>query len=177
MASDGHKQVVCFRCGQQNLAVDIAHVHEIIRLVAITSIPDAPEAILGVINLRGSVIPVVDLQAKLQLGRTSLTLSTPIIVVSLAGKQVGLVVDQVKEVVVLATADIHDVPVNISGLPYLSGVAKVQSAGLIHCLDMDKLFSLTDVVVERRHVGRPWAGSLDEAQAPNGERACSAESA
>jgi len=176
MASCEYKQVVCFKCGQQNLAVDIGHVREIIRLVAITSIPDAPEAILGVINLRGVVIPVVDLQAKLRFGRTKRTLSTPIIVVSLAGKQVGLVVDEVREVALLASADIHDVPDTISGLPYLWGVAKVQGGGLIHCLDMEKLLTVNEVVIERRQVGRPWSGSFD-AQAQTEERACSTESA
>lgn len=176
MAGSEFKQVVCFKCGQQDLAVDIAHVREIIRLVAITSIPDAPEAILGVINLRGAVIPVVDLQAKLRFGRTKLTLSTPIIVVSMTGKQVGLVVDEVKEVVLLASADIHNVPDTISGLPYLWGVAKVQGGGLIHCLDMDKLFTVSEVVIERRQVGRPWSATFD-AQVQTEERACSTESA
>jgi purine-binding chemotaxis protein CheW len=90
-------QLVVFRIAGSEYALPVANVGEILRMVAISPVPEAPEWLPGVINLRGRVIPVVDLRTRLGMPSEGAGLNTPIIVAEVEGQMVGLVADAVTE--------------------------------------------------------------------------------
>jgi purine-binding chemotaxis protein CheW len=92
------KQLVVFTLGQEVYAVEIALVKEIIQMMAITRVPGTPPSVEGVINLRGTVIPVVDLRKRFQLARQERDKDTRIVIVTCKGQEVGVVVDSVAQV-------------------------------------------------------------------------------
>jgi purine-binding chemotaxis protein CheW len=118
--------VVGFRIGTETFAVPIELVHEIVRVPEITSVPDAPDCVEGVINLRGKIIPVVDLRKRF--GETKITRDKKnrILVVEVEGKLVGLMVDAASEVLKIPPADVDPAPNVFSeqDLDYVTGVAK-----------------------------------------------------
>src|SRR5579872_5455261 len=92
-------QVVSFRLGNEEYGVDISQVQEIIRMVEITHVPRAPRFMEGVINLRGQLIPIIDLRTRFGMPRTDHTKSKRIVVTEIGSKRVGIVVDSVSEVI------------------------------------------------------------------------------
>ena len=121
-----------FELGREEYAIRVAQVREIMGVQEITAVPQMPSHVLGVINLRGRVIPVVDLRLKFGLDSAEFTPRTCIVVVQIPGEagvmQMGVIVDAVSEVLTLAPADIENPPdfgpdVN---MPYLLGLAKVK---------------------------------------------------
>jgi purine-binding chemotaxis protein CheW len=102
-------QCMAFRLGGQAYAVDILSVQEIRRFSAPTSLPDVPSYLSGVINLRGAVVPVLDLRARFNL-EASVDRLTVIIVVAVNGKSIGLVVDEVTSVIKVAADAVRAAP-------------------------------------------------------------------
>src|SRR3990172_1896858 len=90
-------QLVVFEVSNESFGIDINAVQEIIRVQAITDVPKAPAHVKGIINLRGKVIPVLDLRGKFGLPQTDETKATRIVVVEVAGTTVGMIVDGVSE--------------------------------------------------------------------------------
>ena len=135
-------QVVSFKLGSEEYGVDIAQVQEINRMVAVTHVPRAPQFMEGVINLRGQLIPIIDLRARFGMPRTEHTKSTRIVVTEVGAKRVGMVVDSVSEVLRLATDQIEDAPEMITGVEteYIRGVGKIEDR-LIILLDLAKIIS------------------------------------
>jgi len=139
-----------FRLGPEEFGVRVDKVREIMGVQEITSVPQTPDYLKGVINLRGKVIPVVDLRLKFSLEPIEYTQRTCIIVVQVRGEiatiQVGLVVDTVSEVLNLAGADIEDTPDFGSQLatPFILGMAKVKGKVKI-LLDIDKVVSTQEI--------------------------------
>lgn len=135
-------QVVSFGLGQELFGVDILKVQEINRMPEITKVPQAPEFVEGVINLRGKVIPVIDLRKRFGLPRREYDKETRIIVVEVADNTVGFVVDNVSAVLRIPEESIEPPPPIAAGVraEYLSGVAKLDSRLLI-LLDLDNLLS------------------------------------
>lgn len=103
-------QLVTFTLGEEEFAVDILAVQEIIRMAEITKVPNAPEFVEGIINLRGVVIPIMDLRKRFNITQTTVDNQTRIIVVRLGAKTVGLIVDQVSEVLRISSEYIEDAP-------------------------------------------------------------------
>lgn len=137
-------QVVVFRLAGEEYAVDINQVREIIKWIDVTKIPDTPEFIDGVINLRSNIIVVVDLEVKLGLKHKAVDSHTRIVILEIAGNAVGIVVDEVSEVLKIPSSDIHEPPAAISqklGSDYLKGVAIVGKRLLI-LVDFDKLLGV-----------------------------------
>jgi len=134
------EQLVVFELAGETYGVEIATVHEIIRMQDITDIPRTPEFVEGVINLRGRIIPVIDLRKRFGLGVAEQTQSSRIIVVEVGGVTVGMIVDSVSEVLRLATNNIEPPPAVISGVDaaYLRGVGKLDEQ-LIILLDLKKV--------------------------------------
>src|SRR5512140_873748 len=95
---DSLLQLVSFSIGEEEFGVDILKVQEINRMVEVTRVPNAPEYVDGVINLRGKVIPIIDLRRRFGMERKGKDKNTRIIVVELSGKILGFVVDAVSEV-------------------------------------------------------------------------------
>ena len=139
-------QLVVFGVGKELYGVGIEAVHEIVRVPDITQVPDAPEFFEGVINLRGRIIPVIDLRKRLRLAHVERTKSARVLITENNGRIVGLVVDSVAEVLKLMPDAIEEPPQMISsiGVEYITGVAKVKDR-LIILLNLDKVLSVEDM--------------------------------
>ena len=139
-------QLVTFSIGSEEFGVDILKVMEIIRTMEITKVPKAPEFVEGVINLRGTVIPIIDLRRRFGLEPKAGDTSTRIIVIEINGMTVGFVVDSVSEVLGIPANTVEPAPAVVSGLDsdYISGVGKLEDRLLI-LLDLDKLLSSEDI--------------------------------
>jgi purine-binding chemotaxis protein CheW len=135
-------QLVTFSIGEEEFGVDILKVQEIIRMMEITKVPRAPEFVEGVINLRGKVIPIIDLRRRFGLAARSHDKHTRIIVIEISGMIVGFVVDSVSEVLRIPANTVEPPPPVVSGMEseYISGVGKLEDRLLI-MLDLDKLLS------------------------------------
>jgi purine-binding chemotaxis protein CheW len=137
------KQLVVFALEDSSYGLDIQYVREINRMVEITPIPNAPDFVEGIINLRGVIVPVVDLSKRFALSEQENSKETRIVVIESKEHMLGLVVDEVSEVLRLAADQID--PANnmmTSGiaLDFIEGIGKVNDQ-LILILSPDKLFS------------------------------------
>lgn len=134
------EQLVVFEVGDESFGIDISLVQEIIRLQSITEVPKAPMYVKGVINLRGKVIPIIDLRERFAFAMGEETKATRIVVVNVLGNTVGMIVDAVSEVLRLATNSIEppSTIVESIGSQYLKGIGKLEDR-LIILLDLDKL--------------------------------------
>jgi purine-binding chemotaxis protein CheW len=140
-----------FRLGNEEYAVQVLRVREIMGIQEITAVPQTPSYVKGVINLRGRVIPVIDLRLKFGLPEIEYTQRTCIIVAQIesqaAGKlQIGVIVDCVSEVLTLQAGDIEDTPDFGNGVDtnYLLGMAKIKGKVKI-LLDIDRVLSAQEV--------------------------------
>jgi purine-binding chemotaxis protein CheW len=129
--------LVCFRLGEEEYGVDISQVQEINRMMPITRVPRAPEFMKGVINLRGQLIPIVDLRRRFGMPPVEPTKSTRIVVVEIGHSRVGLVVDGVSEVLKLPVEHIDAAPEMMADTDagYVRGVGK-SGERLIVLLDL-----------------------------------------
>ncbi len=138
-------QIVVFELGAERYGVDIATVYEIIRYQPITAVPRAPAFVEGIINLRGRIIPVVDLRARLGLTTSEMTKATRIVVAETAGTRVGLIVDGVSEVLMVSGDAVEPTNELVAGVDAASlrGIAKL-GGRLIILLALDGLFGAGD---------------------------------
>ena len=136
-------QLVVFDLASEYYGVDISVVREIIRMQAVTKVPGAPLFVEGVINLRGRVVPVVDLRKRLDLALTEQTKESRIVVVDIAGRDVGVIVDAVTEVlrVPLSSLEPPTSMITSTESDYLKGIAKLEDK-LIILLDLDKVLAI-----------------------------------
>lgn len=135
-------QLVTFSIGEEEFGVDILKVQEIIRTMEITKVPRAPHFVVGVINLRGKVIPIIDLRKRFGLSSREHDKHTRIIVIEINNMIVGFVVDSVSEVLRIPASTVEPPPPVVAGLEseYISGVGKLEDRLLI-LLDLDSLLS------------------------------------
>jgi purine-binding chemotaxis protein CheW len=135
-------QLVTFSIGDEEFGVDILKVQEIIRMMEITKVPRAPDFVEGVINLRGKVIPILDLRKRFGLVSRGHDKHTRIIVIEINNMIVGFVVDSVSEVLRIPSSTVEPPPPVVSGMEseYISGVGKLEDRLLI-LLDLDRLLS------------------------------------
>ena len=137
-------QLVVFTLKQGNLVceygVPITKVQEIISMVTPTKLPQAPDFVEGIINLRGKIIPIIDLKQRYKMGASTVNNENRSIVVEVAGQTVGIIVDEVSEVLRLSIDSIEPPPAVIGGIAsdYLTGVGKLEDRLLI-LLDMDRI--------------------------------------
>jgi len=139
-------QLVSFRLAQEEYGIEITKVQEIILMGEITRVPQTPPYIKGLINLRSTVIPIVDLRLRFGLPPQDPTDDTRIMVVNVGGKTIGIIVDEVSEVLRVSQDQIAPPPATVSGLgrDYLTGLVKLENRLLI-LLHIDRLFSDEDV--------------------------------
>ena len=139
-----------FRLGNEEFAIQVLRVKEIMGIQEITAVPQTPAYVKGVINLRGKVIPVVDLRLKFGLPELEYTQRTCIIVAQIESQAmkllIGIIVDGVSEVLTLQASDIEDTPEFGSGVqtPYLLGMAKIKGKVKI-LLDIDMVLSAQEM--------------------------------
>ena len=134
----GTIQLVSFGLNQEEYGIEITKVQEIILIGEITSVPQTPNYIKGLINLRSTVIPIVDLRLRFALPESDATDETRIMVVDVMGKTIGIIVDKVSEVLRVAKDQITPPPPTIAdlGRDYLTGLVKLEKRLLI-ILDID----------------------------------------
>jgi len=138
-------QLVTFKVDNEEFAVDILKVQEINKMITITRIPNAPPFVEGVINLRGKIIPIVDLRKRLGFEGKSYDKSTRIIVIELDGMVLGFIVDSVSEVLRISDSTVEPPPSLVAGVEsdYIEGVGKLDNRLLI-LLELKKVFSGAD---------------------------------
>src|SRR5208283_5884632 len=126
-------QLVTFRLGNEEFGIDIKKVQEINRMIDITKIPNAPTYVEGVVNLRGKIIPIVNLRTKLGLGEAERGKATRIMVVEIEGSVLGFIVDSVSEVLRILDAKVEQAPSITGGTdsPYIEGVINLSDRILI----------------------------------------------
>lgn len=135
-------QLACFRIGPEMYALDILRIKEIIRPQRLTPVPKAPAFIEGVINLRGVVIPVVDLRKRFDQPNLGSDRKTRIIICALSGKIIGLMVDEVAEVRRYSRQEVQPAPKFLKGkgAEFFLGVCR-RDDDLVMLLDLEKILS------------------------------------
>jgi purine-binding chemotaxis protein CheW len=135
-------QLVSFKIGDEEFGVDILKVQEINRMLEITRVPNAPPHIVGVINLRGKVIPVVDLRRRFGMDIKEYDKNTRIVVMELGGKIVGFVVDAVSEVLRIPRSVTEPPPsvATSADADYITAVGKLDDR-LLTLLDLEKVLN------------------------------------
>ena len=155
---------VTFRLEQEEYGLPISHVREINRVGEITRVPNSSQYLMGVINLRGKIIPVIELKRRLRLGPTAVNRESRIIIAENGPKLLGLLVDQVSEVRAILSGQIEAPPdeVKVNG-NLITGVAKLDERRLVILLDPELIWNTPPegVILENRENGRP---------APEGEK-------
>jgi purine-binding chemotaxis protein CheW len=133
-------QLVSFTIGKEEFGLDIQSIQEINRMVEITRVPNSPEFVSGVINLRGKVIPIIDLRKRFGFPPKESDRNTRIIVVELSGMVVGFVVDSVSEVLRIPKNITEPPPSIVAGIgsEYITAVAKLENRLLI-LLDLERI--------------------------------------
>lgn len=147
--ADGQpNEFLTFTLGAEEYGVDILKVQEIRGYDTVTRIPDAPDFIKGVINLRGTIVPVVDMRLKFRLGKADYNEFTVMIILNIAQRVVGMVVDGVSDVLQLDAEQIRPAPefggaVNTS---FITGIGALDQRMLI-LVDIEKLMSSADMAL------------------------------
>ena len=135
-------QLTTFSISGEEFGVDILKVQEIIRMMDITKVPNAPYFVEGVINLRGRVIPIIDLRRRFKLPAKAADKDTRIIVIEIGSTTMGFIVDSVSEVLRIPANTVEPPPPVIAGInsEYIKGVGKLENKLLI-LLELDKLLN------------------------------------
>ena len=137
---EGSQQLVSFRLADEEYGLDIKKVREIIRVGEITKLPQVPIYVKGLINLRSTVIPVIDLKLRFGLPESERTDETRIMVADVSGRTIGGIVDSVSEVLRISENQIAPPPPTVAGLgrEYFVGLARLQDR-LVIVLDIEKI--------------------------------------
>jgi purine-binding chemotaxis protein CheW len=141
--------IVGFQVGHETYGVPITSLHEIVRVPEITAVPDAPDYLEGVINLRGKIVSVMDLRKRFGDKQAKLKRQNRILVVEHSGKLAGLIVDSASEVLKIPSEDVEAPPAAFQegGLNCVTGLGKVRGR-LIVLLDMNKLLAPSSLLQE-----------------------------
>lgn len=143
-------QFLTFRLGDEEYGVDILRVREIRGWSPVTRMPQSPEFVLGVLNLRGSIVPVIDLRRRFALDHADYTATTVTIVLSVQSsrgqRDMGIVVDAVSDVLQLQTAEIKAAPDfgTAVSTEFISGLASLESK-MVMLLDVDRLLTIEEL--------------------------------
>lgn len=140
------RELLAFTLGQEEYGIDILKVQEIRGYEAVTRIANVPEFIKGVVNLRGTIVPIVDMRIKFNLGEPTYDQFTVVIILNISGRVVGMVVDTVSDVTTLRDDQIKPPPEMGRGLgaDYLIGLGTHEERMLI-LIDIDKLMSSAEM--------------------------------
>ena len=140
--ADGRLEVVTFTLGEEEYGIDIQKVQELRGYDAVTCIANAPAHIKGIVNLRGILVPIIDMRIKFNLGEPRYDEFTVVIVLNVGGRVVGMVVDSVSDVITLTAEQIKPAPEMGSALDtdYLIGLGALDTRMLI-LVDVDRLMS------------------------------------
>lgn len=150
MADESQFQLVTFHLGEELYGVNIMDVKEIVRLQNVRIIPNAPYYVEGIINLRGAIIPIIDLHKRFKIQATSnkeeIEMDGGFIILNIDGSKIGIIIDKVERVVTVKKEDIKDPPQMLSGIgtEYIEGVIREKNGYLI-MLNTRKLFNAKEL--------------------------------
>jgi len=151
------QQLVAFKLSDEEYGVEITQVQEIVRMSEITRIPGMPDFIEGVMNLRGKIIPVIDLRKRFLLPGKAVDDKSRIVVVNVSGQIIGLIVDSVSEVINLSEGQITPIPSTIAAIDaeYLDGVVNILEKRMVILLNLEKLLSdIAKIAIERLNANK-----------------------
>ena len=139
-------EFLAFTLGEEEYGIDIQKVQELRGYEAVTRIVNAPEFIKGVVNLRGIIVPIIDMRIKFNLGTPSYDQFTVVIILNIGGRVMGMVVDSVSDVITLTDEQIRPAPDMGSELDvaYMTGLGVLEGRMLI-LTDIDRLMSATEI--------------------------------
>ncbi|MBE7410619.1 MAG: chemotaxis protein CheW [Leptospiraceae bacterium] len=138
-------QFLSFLISNEVFGVDLLRVHEILRLVYVTRIPNVDESIIGVVNLRGEIIPVVDLKKKFEQGFTSITPTARFIVTEIGTKRVGILVEEVRQVIKIRKDSISEITDSLSSnFNNLVGHVGRNEGRLVLLIELSKIIQLEE---------------------------------
>jgi len=134
-------QMVVFKLLNVEFSIEVTSIESIIKFQAITKIPHAPDFVVGVTNLRGNIVPVIDLKKRLDLEQTEKGEDTRIIVAILQDAKIGMVVDSVKQVIEIDEAEIEPTPTITMAVDasFIRGIVKIENQ-LVILLNLEKVF-------------------------------------
>jgi purine-binding chemotaxis protein CheW len=158
------KQFISFSIGEEEYGLELLRVKEVIRIREITWLPKAPSFVKGIINLRGDVIPIIDLRDKFGLEAKEATAMTRVIVVEVEGRMIGMVVDSASQVVRIPADQIDPPPPMLGGFSqeFITGVGKLEDK-LIILLNTDAILTMEEMnalsTIDRTTADAPSAGA------------------
>jgi purine-binding chemotaxis protein CheW len=141
-ANDAALRWVTFHLGDEAYGINVMQVQEVLRVSEIAPVPGAPHYVLGIVNLRGNVVTVIDARSRLGLDPKEVDDASRIVIIEAGGQVVGILVDSVAEVMDLRTSEIESPPSvgSDESSKYIQGVASV-NGGLLILVDLNKLLS------------------------------------
>jgi len=148
---EGFETYLTFTLGNENFALNVEHVEKILEFQPVTEVPKAPEYMLGVFNLRGDVIPLIDTRIKFGMPKTEISSSTCVLVITINSEgdsiKLGALVDNVNEVVKYNTKDLLTIPTvgKQNKTEFLHGVMKLNDKFVL-LLNADKIFSVDEII-------------------------------
>ena len=144
--TSGGRELLTFTLGNEEYGIDILKVQEIRGYDAVTTIANSPEFIKGVINLRGIIVPIIDMRIKFHLGNVTYNQLTVVIILNVANRVVGIVVDGVSDVITLTAEQLKPAPEFSSSLDtqYITGLGTVDDRMII-VMDIEKLMTSRDM--------------------------------
>ena len=147
-AGGSSRELLTFTLGSEEYGIDILKVQEIRGYDAVTTIANSPDFIKGVINLRGIIVPIVDMRIKFKLGNITYNELTVVIILNVANRVVGIVVDGVSDVIALTAEQLKPAPEFSSSLDmqYIMGLGTVDERMLI-LVDIEKLMSSSEMAL------------------------------
>jgi purine-binding chemotaxis protein CheW len=148
-AMQGSQEYLTFTLGREEYGIDILKVQEIRGYEAVTHIANAPQFIKGVVNLRGIIVPIVDMRIKFNLSEAKYDQFTVVIILNVAGRVVGMVVDGVSDVISLGADQIRPAPdfsASTFDTNYITGLGTMEERMLI-LVDIEKLMSGSDMAL------------------------------
>lgn len=146
LGDSASREFLAFRLGQEEYGVQILKVQELRNYENVTTIANAPNFIKGVINLRGRIVPIIDMRVKFNLGNPTYDQFTVVVILSVSGHIIGMVVDSVSDVITLTPGDIKPPPEMGSTFDtqYLIGLGTIDQRMLI-LIDIERLMSSEDI--------------------------------
>jgi purine-binding chemotaxis protein CheW len=141
-------KVIVFTLAHEQYGVEVERVRTIERMQPLTRVPRTPAFVKGVINLRGIVVPVIDLRGRFQLAESDYTENSRIIIVAVNEMEVGLIVDSANDVLDVDSDNIEDPPEIVGGIraKYLRGVAKLSAGNLLVLLNLEEVLNKSEIV-------------------------------
>ncbi|SEL36332.1 chemotaxis protein CheW [Ectothiorhodospira marina] len=146
ISSDDSREYLTFTLGDEEYGIDILNVQEIRGYDAVTKIANSPDYIKGVINMRGVIVPIIDMRLKFQLGQVEYNQFTVVIILNISGRVIGMVVDGVSDVVALKGEQIRPAPEfgAVLDTAYIDGLATLDERMVI-VVDIEKLMTSGDM--------------------------------